>query len=69
ETKRNIENRLVKEEYASFKARYNLLFQEHLNKNIQFSEPFIDAPFNTKRKRDGRVFLKEDDLISDLYNA
>jgi hypothetical protein len=69
ETKRTIENRLVKEEYASFKSRYNRLFQEHLNKNIQFSEPFIDAPFNTKRKRDGRVFLKEDDLISDLYNA
>ena len=69
ETKRTIENRLVKEEYASFKARYNLLFQEHLNRNIQFSEPFIDAPFNTIRKRDEREFLKEDDLISDLYNA
>jgi ABC-type multidrug transport system fused ATPase/permease subunit len=69
ETKRTIENRLVKEEYASFKARYNLLFQEHLNQNIQFSEPFIDAPFNTIRKRDEREFLKEDDLISDLYNA
>ena len=37
--------------------------------NIQFSEPFIDAPFNTIRKRDEREFLKEDDLISDLYNA
>lgn len=69
ETKRTIENRLVKEEYTSFKARYNLLFQEHLNQNIQFSEPFIDAPFNTIRKRDEREFLKEDDLISDLYNA
>ncbi len=69
ETKHTIENRLVKEEYASFKAKYNLLFQEHLNKNIQFSEPFIDAPFNTIRKRDERAFLKEDDLISDLYNA
>jgi len=37
-------------------------------KNIQFSESFIDAPFNTIRKRDEREFLKEDDLISDLYN-
>lgn len=69
ETKRTIENRLVKEEYASFKAKYNLLFQKHLNKNIQFSEPFTDAPFNTIRKKDEREFLKEDDLISDLYNA
>ena len=69
ETKRSIENRLVKEEYASFKARYNLLFQEYFNRNIQFSEPFIDPPFNTIRKKDEREFLKEDDLISDLYNV
>jgi hypothetical protein len=69
ETKRTIENRLVKEEYASFKAKYNLLFQKHFNKNIQFSEPYIDPPFNTIRKRDEREFLKEDDLISDLYNV
>jgi ABC-type multidrug transport system fused ATPase/permease subunit len=69
ETKRKIENRLVKDEYASFKARYNLLFLEHFNRNIQFSEPYIDAPFNTIRKRDEREFLKEDDLISELYNA
>ena len=69
ETKRTIENRLVKEEYASFRAKYNLLFQKRLNKNIQFSEQFMDAPFNTIRKKDEREFLKEDDLISDLYNV
>jgi hypothetical protein len=38
-------------------------------RNIQFSESFIDAPFNTIRKRDEREFLKEDDLISDLYDV
>ncbi len=69
EKKRNIENQLVKEEYASFKVRYNMLFQEYQNKNIQFSEPFTDAPFNTIRKKDAREFLKEEDLISDLYNV
>jgi len=69
ETKRTIEIQLVNEEYASFKERYNLLFQEHLNRNIRFSENFINPPFNTIRKKDERVFLKEDDLISDLYNV
>lgn len=69
ETKRKIENRLVKEEYTKFKTSYNQLFQKHLNKNIHFSESFIDAPFNTIRKKDEREFLKEDDLISDLYNV
>jgi hypothetical protein len=64
-----IEIQLVNEEYASFKERYNLLFQEHLNRNIRFSENFINPPFNTIRKKDERVFLKEDDLISDLYNV
>jgi hypothetical protein len=69
ETKRTIENRLVNEEYASFKTRYNLLFQDQFKISINFSESFIDAPYNTIRKRDEREFLKEDDLISDLYNA
>jgi len=95
ETKRTIENRLVKEEYDIFKRRYKeLLINKIISemqyplqydeknilkkmvnihnstiRNIQFSEPFIDAPFNTIRKRDERAFLKEDDLISDLYNV
>jgi hypothetical protein len=95
ETKRTIENRLVKEEYDIFKKRYKELFiskiisemqypnkekekgilEEKVNihnsmiKNIQFSESFINAPFNTIRKTDEREFLKEDDLISDLYNV
>jgi len=95
ETKHNIENRLVKEEYDIFKKRYKELFisniiseikypkkneeklilkEMQINHNsiiddIQFSEPYVDAPFNTIRKRDVREFLKEDDLISDLYNA
>jgi ABC-type multidrug transport system fused ATPase/permease subunit len=69
EKKRTIETRLVKEEYSSFKAKYNLLFQENLNRNIQFSEPYLNPPFNTIRKKDERSFLKEDDLISDLYNV
>lgn len=69
EKKRNIENRLVKEEYALFKVKYHQLFQKRLNRNIPYSEPFIDGPFNTIRKKDEREFLKEDDLISDLYNV
>jgi hypothetical protein len=69
ETKRTIENRLVMDEYASFKARYNLLFQDNLDRNIQFSESYIDPPFNTRRKTNEREILKEDDLISDIYNA
>lgn len=71
--KSSIENKLVKEEYATFKTKYNLILQDFKEyskeKNLQFSEPYIDAPFNTIRKKDEREFLKEDDLIFDLYNA
>lgn len=53
------------------KSNYKELVNIHnsIISNIQFAEPFIDAPFNTIRKRDKREYLKEDDLISDLYNA
>ena len=95
EKKREIENRLVMEEYDIFKKRYKEIFinriireiqypkryegksilkdsentHNNMIRNIHFSESYIDAPFNTIRKRDEREFLKENDLISDLYNA
>ena len=67
--KRGIEMTLIQQEYTSFKSQYNILFQSIHKTNKTFSECFVDAPFNTIRKRDGREFLKEDDLISELYNA
>lgn len=67
--KEEIETKLVQQEYASFKATYNILFQTNFNANKTFSESFVDAPFNTIRKKDGREFLTEDDLIAEMYNA
>ena len=58
--KQNEEKLILKE----MQINHNSLIND-----IQFSEPYADAPFNTIRKRDEREFLKEDDLISDLYNA
>lgn len=36
---------------------------------IKHVENYEDPPFNTLRKKDKRKFLKEDDLIAELYNA
>jgi len=69
EIKSKLENRIVKEEYLSFKKRYSKLFKEEHESDIQFSESFVDAPFNTIRKMEDRMFFKEEDLISDLYNV
>jgi len=69
EFKKEIEMKLIQQEYASFKNQYNILLQTLHGTNKTFCESFEDAPFNTIRKKDGREFLKEDDLISELYNA
>jgi hypothetical protein len=69
ETKRTIENRLVKEEYATFKLKYNSLYRVRLNMSVSFSETFTDAPFNTIRKSKEQSFLEEFDLISEIYNG
>ncbi|MBK7888514.1 MAG: DUF4407 domain-containing protein [Bacteroidetes bacterium] len=66
--KRRIEITLIQQEYATFKSHYNRILQSLHSTNKTFSECYIDAPFNTIRKKDGRQFLKEDDLISELYN-
>lgn len=101
--KKEIELRIVKDEYTSFKYIYKILLvskfsstlmipdngknkvflnQSHKEKfeilnreydliilNIEYSEPYEDAPFNTLRKKDKRDFLEESDLISDLYGG
>ena len=69
EFKKEIEKNLIQQEYASFKNQYNIIFQTLHGTNKIFYESFVDAPFNTIHKKDGREFLKEDDLISELYNA
>lgn len=66
--KKDIETKLIHQEYASFKATYKNLINSNFNLEKEYSESYIDAPFNTIRKSDGRKFFKEDDLIAELYN-
>jgi len=67
--KKKIENRLVLEEYEVFKQRYALLLKLQFRKSLVFSEPFADPPFNTKPKNEATIFLKESDLLTDLYHG
>lgn len=69
ELKRDIEMRIITVNYFAFKRRYANCFFRLTGKTIEFSEPFIDAPFNTQRKVDNRIFQKEDDLIQELYSG
>jgi hypothetical protein len=66
--KKEIEMRTVTVHYYAFKRSYSSDFFKLTGKTVEFSEPFIDPPFNTKRKTDDRVFQKEEELISELYS-
>jgi hypothetical protein len=67
--KKEIETRLVQEEYDGFKNIYSELFKARFKKKKTLTEHFSDAPFNTVPKTDPRNFLKEEDLIAELYDA
>ena len=66
--KGNYEKRKVLLAYYVFKKKYTYFFEKRYNKHIQYSEPYEDAPFNTARKRDGRMFLNNEFFLSELYN-
>lgn len=67
--KKEIESKLIAEEYISFKERYKTILLNQYGVDKSYCESYYDAPFNTKRIIDERVFLKEDDLISEMYDA
>jgi ABC-type multidrug transport system fused ATPase/permease subunit len=68
-TKHDLETKLVMDQYHLFKERYTRLLFENFNIDVQYSEPFSDAPFNTIRKREKRTIFKENDLLDSIYNA
>ena len=67
--KRKIEMYLVREEYLEFKVGYRQILRENFGAEINFSEPFADAPFNTTLKIDRTQRLPESSLIAELYDA
>jgi len=66
-TKHFVESELVKYEYEVFKENYNNFFREQYGIHAQYTENYIDPPFNTKRKKEQVTTLNEDDLLKSLY--
>jgi hypothetical protein len=62
-----VESHLVKYEYELFKEKYNEIFNHKYGLDLHYDEHYSDAPFNTKRKKNKRELLKEDDLLDSLY--
>jgi hypothetical protein len=63
------ERNIVERDYYEFKKKYSEMFIRTYNEKREYSEPYQDAPYNTKRKQDKRKFQTEEDLLTELYNA
>lgn len=68
-SKKDIETRLITQEYELFRVKYNALLRLNYGADKQYNELFTDAPFNTVLKRDERSFLRQDDLLAEIYDA
>jgi hypothetical protein len=67
--RRELEIRLVNQAYAQFKIGYTKTFRLDHGLHIEYSEPYIDPPYNTIRKVDDRIFQSEAKLIDEIYNG
>lgn len=68
-SRHNIEHGLVMDDYTEFKIRYAKLLKTKYGLDVEFSEIYEDAPFNTLRIQDERIVLTEKELIDFLYNG
>jgi hypothetical protein len=66
-TKHYVESHLVKYEYELFKEKYNEIIRHNYSIDVQFTEHYSDAPFNTKKIVNKREIHKEEDLLASLY--
>lgn len=65
--KKDIEIKIVLDEYQSFKESYNSFFKGKYAKEIKWEERYLDPPFNTKPKTDDKKIEDEKNLIDYIY--
>ena len=66
--KNEIETRIVMDEYASFKEKYNVIIQEAFGHEYSWAEQYDDPPFNYLRKVENKNVFSEEDFIKSLYH-
>ncbi|MBN8676643.1 MAG: hypothetical protein J0M29_00370 [Chitinophagales bacterium] len=68
--KREIEMNIVEDEYKSFKDTYQKLFSGQKDRVIVWREIYEDPPYNTRRKKEYRPHLSDQDiLLKELYHG
>ncbi len=66
--KKDIETRIVVDEYVIFKRTYNQILQTAFGPDYSWVELYEDPPFNYTRKTENRTVLSEEDFIKSLYH-
>jgi len=66
--KKNIETKIVLEEYMAFKEVYNQIIQGKFGAQYKWGESHVDPPFNTIRIEKDANLASEDDFIRQLYH-
>lgn len=64
-----IERRIVELNYQAFRKKYSAILLKKYDQKVVFGEDYQDAPYNTIKKRDERVYHSEESLLSELYNG
>ena len=66
--KKEIETRIVREEYEWFTARYNTVLRDKFGSNYSWVELYDDPPFNFSRKEEYVSISTEEDFIQSVYH-
>jgi len=68
EVKKDLEEKIVKEEYNEFKATHSKIFNLKFNiANVDFYESCIDPPFNTTIKEKSLPYQSQTILLNEIY--
>lgn len=67
--KEQIEQQIVRDEYANFKMQYKKIFQSKYALNLDFYEPYSDPPFNAVKKSNIQDAGKQDELLKEVYGC
>lgn len=65
--KGQIDKEWIKQDYMLFLQRYRNIFQDQFGKEVEFYEPYHDAPFNTKPKRIKPNLIQQSGLLKRIY--
>jgi hypothetical protein len=66
--KRKVYEHIIVQEYKNFKILYSDFFWNRFQIDVEFTESYIDAPFNTEKEIEKRIFKSQNDFFEQFYS-